>query len=85
MTFLDAASALDDLASGRMPSQKSVLLGLNSLDSALLQDGGEQSLHDAAATLELFVATGGVVSNFVDARARYALMAEAVRRAMPDD
>ena len=77
MTFLDAARALDDLASGRMPSQKSVLLGLNSLDTVLLRGGGEQLLHDAAATLELFVATGGVVSNSGDARARYALMAAA--------
>ena len=67
------------------PAKNPFCSGSTPLDSALLQGGGEQSLHDAAATLEIFVATGGVVSNFVDARARYALMAEAVRRAMTDD
>ena len=85
MTFLNAARSLDDLASGRMPSQQSVLLGLNSPDTVLLSGGGEQLLHDAMATLELFMATGEVVSNSADARARYALMAAAVRRAMTDE
>ncbi len=47
-----------------------------------LHGGCEQVLLDAAATLELFVATGGAVSIFADARTRAAMMATAVRRVM---
>ena len=85
MSLADAAESLDDLASGRQPSQQCVLLGLASLDAVLSRGGCEHALKDAAATLELFVATGGVVSNFADARARYGLMAAAVRRVMTHD
>jgi len=84
MTLLDAAQALDNLASGRLPSQKRVSLGLSSLDSLLLQDGCEQALQDAAAALELFVAAGGLSNKGKEARARYGVLAAAVRRAMTD-
>jgi len=84
MSLADAAKALDDLASGQLPSQKNVLLGLNALDTVLLQGGCEQALSDAAAALELFVAAGGMASRSAEGRARYGLMAAAVRRAMPD-
>lgn len=82
MSLADAANALDDLASGQLPSQKNVLLGLNALDSLLLQGGREQALYDAAAALELFVAAGGMASRTAEGRVRYGLMAAAVRRAM---
>jgi hypothetical protein len=57
-----------------------VVLGLQALDPLLLQGNREQALHDAAATLELFIATGGMVSIFADARVRAAAMAAALRR-----
>jgi len=62
MSLLDAAESLDQLASGQLPSQKRVLPGLHSLDPLLLQDGCEQALLDVAPVLEVFVATGGVLS-----------------------
>ncbi len=71
-------------STGRLPDQSSVLLGLNSLDLLLLQDGCEQALQDAASVLELFVATGGVVGKGAEARTRFGLLAAAVRRAMTD-
>ena len=82
MSLADAAKALDDLADGGLPSQKNVLLGLNSLDTVLLQGGYEQALYDAAAALELFVAAGGMASRTAEGRARYSLLAAAVRRAI---
>ena len=84
MSLLDAARALDNLASGHLPKQKLVLLGLSSLDTVLLQGGREQALHDAAAALELFVAAGGMANRSTEARARYGVLAAAVRRAMSD-
>ena len=82
MSLADAAKALDNLASGHTPKQKLVLLGLNSLDTVLLQGGCEQALHDAAAALEVFVASGGVSNRSADGRARYGVLAAAVRRAI---
>lgn len=58
------------------------MCGLEVLDPLLLQGGREQALFDAAATLELFVATGGTVSMLAEARRRAAEMADAVRRVM---
>lgn len=82
MSLLDAAQALDSLASGQLPRHERVLLGLNSLDPLLLHDSCEQALHDAASTLELFLVSDGVASEFMDARTRYGAMAAAVRRAI---
>ncbi len=84
MSLADAAKALDNLASGHLPKQKMVLLGLSSLDTVLLQGGCEQALHDAAAALELFVAAGGMANRSAQGRARYGVLAAAVRRAMTD-
>ena len=84
MSLLDAAESLDHMASGRLPTSKRVLLGLNSLDTMLLQGGCEQALHDAAAALELFVAAGGLAHKSAEARSRYGLLAAAVRRPMPN-
>ena len=63
MSLLDAAYALDELAAGRFPDPDRTLRGLLALDPLLLASGREQALHDAAATLELLVATGGTVSS----------------------
>ncbi len=84
MTLAHAAKALDDLASGQPPSHRLVLLGLSSLDTVLLQGGCEQALHDAAAALELFVASGGMADRSAEGRSRYGVGAAAVRRAMAD-
>ena len=80
MTLLDAAYALDELAANKMPDLERALQGLLSLDPLLLSDGHEQVIHDAAATLELLVATGGSVSLFVAGGSRARAMADAVRR-----
>lgn len=80
MTLLDAAYALDELATGRVPDLERALKGLLSLDPLLLSGGHEQALHDAAATLELLVATGGTVSLFATRGDRAGAMADAVRR-----
>ena len=82
MSLVEAAKALDSLAGGHLPKQKLVLLGLASLDSLLLQGGGEQALHDAAAALELYVAAGGMSDRSSKGRSRYGKLAAAVRRAM---
>ena len=82
MSLLDAAYALDELAAGRFPDPDRTLRGLLALDPLLLASGREQALHDAAATLELLVATGGTVSLFAAARTRAGAMADAVRRAI---
>ena len=79
MTLPDAAYALDELAAGRVPDLARALSGLLSLDPLLLR-GGNQELHDASATLELLVATGGTANLFTTARERAGAMAAAVRR-----
>ena len=80
MTLLDAAYALDELAAGRMPDLERAVQGLLALDPLLLSGGHEQAMHDAAATLELLVATGGTVSLFATGGERAGTMADAVRR-----
>lgn len=80
MSLIDAVHSLDELAAGRVPDLDRALQGLLSLDPLLLCSGREQALHDAAATLELLVATGGTVSLFVSTRDRTGVMADAVRR-----
>ena len=82
MGLEDAVYALDELAAGRVIDLGRAMQGLLAVDLLLLAGGREQALHDAAATLELLVATGGTVSLFVSARARASLMAAAVRRAI---
>ena len=84
MSLADAARSLDNLASGHQPKQKLVLLGLSALDTVLLQGGREQALQDAAAALELYVGAGGMANRSAEARARYGVLAAAVRRAMID-
>ncbi len=84
MSLADAAYALDELAGGRIPDQIRAMRGLEALDPLLLQGGRDQALHDAAATLELFVATGGTASMLAEARARAGEMAAAVRQVMGD-
>lgn len=83
MSLANAAYALDELANGRIPDQDCALRGLEALDSLLLQGGRDQALHDAAAFLELLVATGGTASMPTEARQRAAEMADAVRQVMP--
>ncbi len=80
MSLADAAYALDELAGGRVSDQTRAMRGLAALHTLPLQDRCEPALRDAAATLELFVATGGMVSTFAEARARAKSMAAAVRR-----
>lgn len=79
MSLADAAHVLDQLATGEVPDRTQAVRGLHALDPVLLKDGVAQEVHDAAATLELLVATG---RTFSAARARAPGMAEAVRRAM---
>ena len=82
MSLADAAHALEELAAGRTPSQSRAVRGLHALDELVLKGHCERALRDAAATLELYVATGGVISIFAGARARAGVMAAAIRRAM---
>ena len=84
MSLLNAALVLDDLNAGRIPDIEQAVRGLHALDPFLLQGGAEQALHDAAATLELLIATGGTVGLYVSARLRAGAMADAVRRVMPN-
>ena len=84
MSLTDAAYALDELAAGRTPAQSRAVRGLHALDELILQGGCEQALRDAAATLELYVATGGVISIFAGARSRAAEMAVAIRQFLKD-
>ncbi len=49
-----------------------------------MNDNCDQLLRDAGATLELFVATGGVVAAHAETRVRIGAMAAAVRRVMAD-
>ena len=82
MSLLDAANVLDELNDGRIPELDQAVRGLLALDPLLLHGGCEQALHDAAATLELLVATGGTIGLYVSARLRVGAMADAVRRAI---
>lgn len=82
MSLADAANVLDQLATGQVPDPVQAVRGLHALDPLLLKGGFDQDLHDAAATLELLVATGGTANLFTAARARAGAMADAVRRAI---
>ena len=82
MSLADAAFCLDELAAGRVPDMEQALQGLLSLDPLILGAKCEHALMDAAATLELLVATGGTVDLFTSGRTRAIEMAAAVRRAM---
>ena len=84
MSFPDAAHVLDELDSGRIPDLGQALRSLQALDPLLLRGGCEPELHDAAATLELLVATGGTVDLLTAARTRAKAMADAVRRVIVD-
>jgi len=82
MTLLDAAQVLDQLDAGQTPDLAQAARGLEALDPLLLRGGYEQALHEASATLELLVATGGTIGLYVSARNRAKTMADAVRRAI---
>ncbi len=81
MTLANAVYALEELSQGRIPDPSRASRGLKALDPFLLEPGCEQDLHDAAALLELLVATG-TASILAVARSRAAAMAAAVRRLM---
>lgn len=79
MDLSDAIYALDELAAGRAPDETRTSRGLEAL--APLLPVGDAELHEAAALLELFLATG--TPSFGDeSRDRARLLAAAVRRAM---
>ena len=80
MSLDDAAYALDELAAGRTPVQSRAVFGLHALNRLILAGDREQALRDAAATLELHIATRGRISIFAGARSRAAEMAAAIRQ-----
>lgn len=80
MTLEDAAYALDELAASRAPDPDRTIARASFLGSLVTCCGREQALHDAAATLQLLVATGGTVDMFATARTRAGAMADAIRR-----
>ncbi len=82
MPLIDAATCLDDLANGRLPNHEHAMRGVDALDVLLLRGRYEPDLHEAAATLELIVATDGLMGAFAHVRPRAAAMAAAVRRAI---
>ncbi|MDQ2733533.1 MAG: hypothetical protein M3Y55_00770 [Pseudomonadota bacterium] len=79
MTLANAVYALEELSQGRIPDSNRALRGMKALDPFLLKPGCAQDLHDAAAILELLVATS-TASISASARSRAAAMAVAVRR-----
>ena len=79
MTLDNAVYALEELAGGRRPDQSRALRGLNALDPILLRSGCAEEVYEAAALLELLVATGGTAEMLRVYRARAAAMAAAVR------
>ncbi len=84
MSLAAAASTLDELAAGQVPDQTRAMRGPKALDPFFLQGGREQTLHDAAALLELVVVRDGTLTTLAQTRARAAASADAVRRVMGD-
>ena len=80
MDLTDVVYALDELAAGRSADEARTVGGLQALE-ALLSERSDADLHEAAALLEVFVATGSIGAGEESlARTRY--LADAVRRAM---
>ena len=80
MCLADAADALDELADGRRPDGKCAMRGLEALN-ALLPTSGEPDLSEAAAVLDVFLATG-MITFGVRGKSRKRALAAAVRRAL---
>ena len=80
MDLTDAVYALDELAAGRPPDEARTARGLQALD-ALLSERNDADLHEAAALLEVFVATRSLGTG-EESLARTRQLADAVRRAM---
>ena len=76
--LVDAASVLDDIATGRTPDRVRLLAGALALDTLRRAGGADRNMLDAAATLEE-VATGGAVDPDETGRARAGALAAAVR------
>src|ERR1700730_12572142 len=76
--LVDAASALDDIATGRAPDRARLLAGALALDTLRRAGGADRNMLDAAAALEA-VATGGAPDLDETGRARAAALAAAVR------
>lgn len=78
--LLDAASVLEDQASGRVPDRVRVLSGALALDTLCAEGVTDRDILDAAAGLQL-LATGRAWELDERGRARAAHLAEAVRKA----
>ena len=79
MSLTDAAAVLDALDDGQIPALDQAVRGLQALNP-LIRPGCEPALRDAAATLEVLVATGATIGLSLSAQPHAKAMADAVRR-----
>jgi hypothetical protein len=84
VSLIDAAFALDDLASGRVPDRSQLIAGAFALDALYGQRQIDRDLEEARIALRLLAAAGPLESNQVGP-ARAALLAALVRRAAEEN